>query len=300
MGSFVRVGMGLMCGLAAQFSVAQDDFSSVEYSSVPVIDGLVMLQGAGGNIGVSSGDSGLLVIDDDYEGMGDKLAIALADFDTAGAKFVLNTHWHLDHAGTNPAMGRDGAVIVAHDNARSRLKSGGEIKAFGRVVPPADRSALPVITFAQSMSLHWNGLRLELDHPNPAHTDGDAVVYFYRDDQLKAVHAGDLFFNGFYPFVDVSSGGSAMGMVEGVANILARIDDATVVIPGHGPLASKADLQVYHDFLKSAVAAIAALKSQGKTLEQVIAAKPVAQFEEQWGDGFLKTDVWVGIIYAAI
>ncbi len=285
---------------AASTSIAQQDFSKVEFKQVPLLEGLVMLQGAGGNIAALPGEDGLLIIDDDYSEMEDKLMASLGALDAAGPKFVLNTHWHFDHAGGNQIVGRSGATIVAHEKVRSRLKSGGEIKAFNTVVAAADRSALPAITYRDSMTMHWNDLRLELKHADPAHTDGDTVVYLYRDDALVAVHLGDLFFNGFYPFIDASSGGSALGVVKGVEGVLASIHDDTLVIPGHGPLASKADLQKYHDFLKSAVSRIAALKALGRTVEQIIAAEPLKEFEVEWGDGFLKTDMWISIVYAAI
>jgi cyclase len=291
---------GALAATAVSTAMAQQDFSKVEFKQVPVSQGVLMLQGAGGNIAALPGEDGLLIIDDDYSEMEDKLMASLAAIDAAGPKFVLNTHWHFDHAGGNQIVGRSGATIVAHEKVRSRLKSGGKIEAFNATVAPAARSALPSITYSDSMTMHWNDLKLELKHADPAHTDGDTVVYLYRDEVLLAVHLGDLFFNGFYPFIDVSSGGSAFGVVKGVEAVLADINEDTLVIPGHGPLASKADLQRYHDFLKSAVSGIAALKVSGRSVEQVIAAKPLKEFEQEWGDGFLKTDQWISIVYSAI
>jgi glyoxylase-like metal-dependent hydrolase (beta-lactamase superfamily II) len=303
-GLWAQISKGLATAAASLMlvapSMAQQDFGKVEFKSVPVIEGLVMLQGAGGNIGVSKGRDGLLVIDNDYAALENKLRGALLQHDHRPARFLLNTHWHGDHTGNNASLGREQGVIVAHDNVRSRLASGGEIKAFGMKIPPAERVALPAVTYDKTMTLHWNRHRLELVHPDPAHTDGDTVVYFYRGDKLEAVHTGDLFFNGIYPFIDASSGGSAMGMVAAVADVLSRIDDKTPIIPGHGPLAHKKDLQRYHDFLNTAVSRIAALKSQGKSLQQVINAKPISDFEAEWGDGFLNTQTWVGIVYGAL
>ncbi|MGH1371507.1 MAG: MBL fold metallo-hydrolase [Cellvibrionaceae bacterium] len=290
----------LPLALLACSAVAQQDFSKIEFRQVPVADGLLMLQGAGGNIAALPGDDGLLIIDDDYTQMEDKLMATLETIDSNAPRFVLNTHWHFDHAGGNQKVGRSGATIVAHENVRARLRSGGHIKAFSTDVPPADRSALPAITYADAMTMHWNDYTLKLSYAQPAHTDGDTVVYLYRNDLLTAVHLGDLFFNGFYPFIDASSGGSAMGVVKGVESVLAKINDDTVVIPGHGPLATKADLQHYHDFLKSAVSRIAALKASGQSVEQIVDAKPLEDFEAEWGDGFLKTDVWIAIVFAAI
>lgn len=292
--------LALPLTVVSTVTLAQQDFSKIEFKQLPVSDGLIMLQGAGGNIAALPGKDGLLIIDDDYTEMQDKLMIALEAIEDEGPKFVLNTHWHFDHAGGNQKVGRSGATIVAHENVRARLSAGGTIKAFGVEVSPADRSALPAITYSDAMTMHWNDFKLELSHAEPAHTDGDTVVYLSRGDALVAVHMGDLFFNGFYPFIDASSGGSAFGVVAGVEAVLAKINDDTVVIPGHGPLATKADLKNYHAFLKSAVSRIAALKSSGKSVDQIVAAKPLKDFEAEWGDGFLKTDVWISIVFAAI
>ncbi len=296
----LAVAVAVAVAVSLPLTTVAQDFSQVEFRQVPVMDGLVMLQGAGGNIAASGGADGLLIIDDDYEGLGDKLLTSLKTLNPEGPEFVLNTHWHFDHAGNNRLLGRTGAIIVAHEKVRERLQAGGMIKALNTKVEPADKSALPVVTYENAMTVHWNGWKLSLEHASQAHTDGDTVVYFYQGADLKAVHTGDLFFNGFYPFIDASSGGSARGMVDGVAAILARIDNDTRVIPGHGPLASKADLQVYYDFLKTVVDRIESLKRQGKSIEQVIEAEPLAEFEAEWGDGFLKTKDWIQIVYGSL
>lgn len=276
---------------------ADSHLSQVEFKAVPVVDGVTMLQGAGGNIGVLTGSDGLLVIDDDYRELGEKLKQTLNQMDGAEVKFLLNTHWHSDHSGNNQVLGNEGAIIIAHDNVRHKLQSGGEVKAFAMSIPPAGAAALPVITYADNMTLHWNGKRVEIEHVGPAHTDGDTVVYFYADDKLVAVQTGDIFFNGFYPFIDASSGGSSLGMIQAAADLLANIDDSVAIIPGHGPLASRVDLQQYHHFLQQVVGRIQAMKISGQSRQQVIEANPVAEYETQWGDGFLATDTWVGIVY---
>lgn len=296
----IRFAVTVLITSACAANLWADDFSKVEFRAVAVVDGITMLQGAGGNIGVLSGADGLLVIDDDYSALGLKLKQALNQIDDKGVRFLLNTHWHSDHSGNNQLLGTDGAIIIAHENVRRQLQSGGVVKAFGMEVPPADAAALPVITYTDKMTVHWNDKALVLEHIGPAHTDGDTVIYFYSGETLVAVQTGDLFFNGFYPFIDSSSGGSALGMVKGVAQILNNIDDSVAVIPGHGPLASRADLEQFYQFMDVVVGRIAGLKNAGKSRQQVIDSNPVGEFEAQWGDGFLPTEKWVGIVYDSL
>ncbi|MYM62167.1 MBL fold metallo-hydrolase [Pseudomaricurvus sp. HS19] len=294
----IRVLAGLLLALmAATVQSHSNGDGDKSFRVTPVLEGLTMLQGEGGNIGVLQGEDGLLVIDNDYARMEAALDKALAAIDEGAPRFVLNTHWHLDHTGNNAALGESGSLIIAHDNVRPRIEQGGRIRALGYEIPPAAPAALPVITYSETLSLHWNGFRLRLWHPQPAHTDGDTVVFFYKGDKLVAVHTGDLFFNGFYPFIDGSSGGSATGMISGVAAVLEQLQPDTLIIPGHGPLGRPGDLRSFHQFLTAAVGKIAQLKDKGMTLEQVIAAKPLAPYEKEWGDGFLSSEKWIGIVY---
>lgn len=277
-------------------------FSSVHADELtisvkPVRQGIHMLVGRGGNVGVLTGKQGLLVIDDQYADSSEELNKALASMSDKPVEFLINTHWHSDHTGGNRFFGGKGANIVAHENVRKRLLSGGEIAAFGLKVPPAKSEALPVMTYDQGMRFYWNGQSIELTHPNPAHTDGDTVVYFK---EANVVHTGDLYFNGLFPFIDASSGGRIRGVIEGVDSVLARIDDKTLVIPGHGPLSKKAELQAYRDMLNTVADRVEQLKAAGKTRDEVIAAKPTAEFDKMWGDGFLTPDVWTGIVFDAI
>lgn len=288
--------LGLLAGALSVGATAQD-FSKVEITTTEVTPGIYMLQGQGGNIGVSVGDDGVFVIDDQFAPLTDKILSAINKLSDKPVRFVINTHWHFDHTGGNENLGKGGAIIVAHDNVRKRMSKGQMMEAFNTEVPPAPKEALPVVTFDQGVTFHWNDETLEVVHPAPAHTDGDAVIYFQG---ANVVHAGDLFFNGFYPFIDAGSGGSMAGVIEGVAAILARIDDNTRVIPGHGPLSNKAELQSYHDMLKIIYGRVKALKGKGKSAAEVVAAKPTADFDEKWGGGFLKPDRWVEIIYTAI
>ena len=204
--------------------------------------------------------------------------------------FVINTHWHGDHTGGNAAFGRTGSVIVAHDNVRRRMNVE-SVNGFSGGTSRRAREALPIVTFDQAVTLHYNGDELAVVHVANAHTDGDAIIYFRK---ANVVHMGDTFFNGFYPFIDNSSGGTLAGMVVAADAVLARIDDKTRVMPGHGPLASKSDLQAYRDMLATVRERVSKLVAAGKSQDEVLAAKPTADFDARWGGGFFKPNVCGG------
>ena len=276
---------------------ANDHWDSVEVQTVPVSDGIYMLMGEGGNIGVSIGEDGTFAIDDQYEQMSAKITAAIKALSGESPKFLFNTHWHGDHAGGNEHFGKQGAIIVAHENVRESLKVEKSIKLFNMHKPPSPKEALPVVTFQREMSLHLNGDDIRMVHVANAHTDGDAIVHFT---QANVIHAGDTFFNGFYPFIDVDSGGGIAGMIAACNTVLALANDKTKIMPGHGPLASKADLVAFRDMLVAAEKNIQALIAAGKTEAEVIAAKPLAELDKEWGDGFIPTDVWVKIVYSGM
>ncbi|UTA49327.1 MBL fold metallo-hydrolase [Simiduia sp. 21SJ11W-1] len=291
--SFTALALGLMLGASA----LADDHAKQKIEVIPVAEGLYMLVGAGGNMGLSVGEDGTFLVDDQFAPLSETIRATIATLSDQPVKFLINTHWHYDHTGGNENFGKQKAVIVAHKNVRTRLEAGGVIEAFKKSVPPAPDMALPVVTFEQAITFHFNGETINLTHPQAAHTDGDALVFF---EQANAVHMGDLYFNGFYPFIDASSGGKMLGVINAVEAVLAKIDDNTKVIPGHGPLSNKAELRRYHAMLKAVYEQVAPMKQAGKTAAQVIAAKPTAAFDKQWGKGFLTPDQWVGIIYEAI
>jgi cyclase len=288
---------GLLMSVFSMPLLAQQDFGQVNIKTIEVAPGIYMLHGAGGNIGLSIGDDGVFMIDDQYAPLTEKIQQAIASLTEQPLRFVINTHWHLDHTGGNENLGQGGAIIVAHDNVRERLLKGQTIEALNTDIPPAPPVALPVITFEQGVTFHWNDETLEVIHTMPAHTDGDAVIYFKN---ANVVHTGDLFFNGFYPFIDASSGGSAAGMIKSAEALLARIDDNTLVIPGHGPLSNKAELNVYKEMLQTPYDRIKSLKEEGKSQEQIVAAKPTADYDAEWGDGFMQPDQWVQIVYSTL
>lgn len=276
---------------------AQQNFDNVQIEVIDVADNVYMLVGSGGNIGVSAGDDGVFIIDDQYAPLTDKIKAAIATKSDQPIRFVVNTHWHGDHTGGNENMGEAGAVLVAHENVRKRMSVDQFLEAFGNTVPASPPGALPVITFTDAITFHWNGDDLYVFHVEPAHTDGDAIIHFK---EANAFHMGDTYFNGFYPFIDVSSGGAIDGMVAAADRVLALADDATKIIPGHGPLSNKAELQAYRDMLATARDRIHALISEGKSQEEVVAAKPTSDLDAEWGDGFMQPDQWVGLVYQSM
>lgn len=284
--------------LAGTISVAcaQGRFDNVEIKTSEVTSGIYMLQGAGGNIGLSVGVDGAFVIDDQFAPLSGKIMAAIDEVTDAPVEFVLNTHWHGDHTGGNEAFGEAGAHIIAHDNVRTRLKEG-LTRSSGNTTPPAPDAALPVLTFSHSMSFYWNGHDIGIWHPENAHTDGDAIVHF-RD--ANVVHMGDVFFNGGYPFIDLESGGDMDGYIATHEKVLSKIDDETKIIPGHGPLATKADLQNTVDMLKDVRSRVQAMIDKDMSADDIVAADPLADLNEKWGQGFINGERMVRTAYASL
>lgn len=276
---------------------AQQDFSKVEIKTQSLAPGLWMMTGAGGNLAVSAGEDGVFMVDDQYAPLTDKIKAAVAALSPQPLRFVLNTHWHGDHTGGNENLGKAGTLIVAHDNVRARMSTEQFIAAFNSKVEPSPKAALPVVTFNDTVTLHLNGEEIVATHVPPAHTDGDSVVWFKK---ANVLHMGDCFFNGLYPFIDVSSGGGVDGVIAVADRMLAVVGDDTKVIPGHGPLANKKDLQAFRDMLAGIRAAVAPMVAAGKTLEQVQAAKPTEPWDAAWGKGFLKPEQFAAIVYSSL
>lgn len=277
--------------------LAQGQFDDVTIKANKITDSLYMLTGSGGNLGVSIGDDGVVLIDDQYAPLTGRITEAIGKLSDKPIRFLINTHWHGDHTGGNENFGKAGTIIMAHENVRTRLSKGQFMKAFNRHVNPAPAAALPVVTFTEGLTLHWNADDIVVTSVGPAHTDGDSFVTFKR---ANVIHAGDLYFNGFYPFVDGGSGGSLLGLIEAGKKLLSMADDKTVIIPGHGPLSNKAELQVYVTMLDGVHGKMKALIDAGKSKEEIVAAKPTADYDGNWGGGFLKPDTWVGVIYDAM
>jgi glyoxylase-like metal-dependent hydrolase (beta-lactamase superfamily II) len=294
--SIKKIVLIISCFIATS-AFAQQDFSNVQIKTIAVAEGVYMLSGRGGNIGLSVGEDGAFLIDDQYAPLTDKIQAAIAAVTDKPVRFLVNTHWHGDHTGGNENIGKGGTIIVAHDNVRKRLAKGQYMKVFDANIPPAPPGALPVITFADGVTFHWNNETLEVLHSKSAHTDGDAVIYFKN---ANVVHVGDLFFIGIYPFIDAGSGGSLEGVIAGVDDVLGRIDDNTRVIPGHGPLGNKADLTAYRDMLVTIQGKMTKMMNEGKNMDEIVAAKPTADYDAKWGGGFLKPDQWVKIVYSVM
>lgn len=277
---------------AAASAFAQQDFSKVEVKATKVAGNIYMLTGAGGNIGVSVGDDGIVMIDDQYAPLAPKIEAALRTITDRPVRFVVNTHYHGDHTGGNEHFGKS-APLVAHENVRRRLASG--VSRRGTTVPPAPAAALPIVTFNDTLTIHLNGEDVRAVHMPHGHTDGDSVIWFTRS---NVVHMGDHFFNGFFPFIDTENGGSVRGLIANVEKVLATVPDDARIIPGHGPLADKAALRRYVDVLRNTLAAVERGVAAGKSLEQLREEKVLAQWDE-WGQGFIKTDAWIATLHAA-
>lgn len=286
----------LLFGLAAAPAFAQaPDFSKVEIESEQVAPGVAVLFGAGGNIAVSYGEDATLLIDDQFAPLTPKIEGAVAALGASPAKYVLNTHWHYDHTGGNENLGKTGATIIAHDNVRVRLASGGA--PGGTEIPPAPHVALPVVTYDRGITLHLNGDTIDVKFLGGGHTDGDSVVHWR---EKNVVHMGDLYFNiPGWPFIDVSSGGDVEHALFSIDTALGMMDEATKVIPGHGPMSSKAELTAYRNRIGEAVTRIRALKESGASLEAARAKKPLADLDRGEG-GFIDADSFIGAVWASL
>ena len=271
--------------------VAQDrDFSKVEVKAEKVAGSVYMLTGAGGNIGVSSGDDGIVIVDDQFAPLAPKIREALHSITAKPIKFILNTHYHGDHTGGNETFGHDGPII-AHDNVRTRLAAGS--KAAGRETPPAPKGALPIITFNDTATIHVNGEDIKAVHFPNGHTDGDAVIFFTKS---NVVHMGDDLFFAQFPFVDLDNGGSVRGLIKNLVAIMPMIDDDTKLIAGHGALSDKKALNEWINMLKGTVAIMNEAIQKGKTLEQVKTEKTLVAWSN-WDQGFMTLEKYEEQLY---
>ncbi len=285
--------LGAVSLTAARGATAQNP-DSVQIRTERLAEGVYALRGSGGNVGLAIGPDAVFVVDDQFAPLTPKILAAIASLTERPVRFVLNTHWHFDHTGGNENMGKAGALLVAHDNVRRRMSTGQFIEFIKRQELPAPVGALPVVTFSDAATFHFNGGEVVAIHLPAAHTDGDAAVFFRRE---NVIHMGDVYVVG-YPFVDISSGGSLGGILRGVDRILALINDSTRVIPGHGASGDKATLRAYRNMIATVRDRVQRQVATGATLAQVLAARPTAEFDAIWGGGFIKGADLVRFAYA--
>lgn len=283
--------------LASPAALAQQDFSRVEVQVEKLSDTVYMLIGAGGNVGLSVGPDSVFMIDDQFAPMAPKLKAAIARLSNKPVQFLLNTHFHFDHTGGNEAFGADGTIIVANDNVRRRLSTEQFMSFINARQAPTAKAGLPVVTVAGEITFHLNGDEVHAFHAPRAHTDGDLIVHFRRSD---VVHMGDIYFNGMYPFIDVSSNGSPDGVLAAYDRVLALASERTKIIPGHGKLSNKAELQATRQMLATVTQRIRDARRAGQTDDQIRAAKPAAEFDATYGGGFIKADAFVSMLLGLI
>ncbi len=267
----------------------------VEIKVQQLTEHVYMLEGRGGNIGLSIGDDGVFMIDDQYAPLTPAILEAIGRLTDQPVKFVLNTHWHGDHTGGNENLGKAGAIIVAHDKVRERMSTEQFRKLIGGRTPPAADAALPMVTFNDRISFFMNDDEIQAFHVPPAHTDTDSMIYFSAADVL---HTGDVFFNKRFPFIDVDLGGSVDGTIAAANLALEMTTGQTKIIPGHGPLASRQDLTDYRDILLTVRNSVAELIGRNCTLEEVLAEKLTESLDETWNWNFINGDTLVSVIYA--
>lgn len=276
---------------------AQQIPDTVQVRSQPVAGNVYMLTARGGNIGVLASDDGIILVDDQYAPLTARIQAAVRAISPRPIRFLLNTHWHGDHTGGNENFGRAGVLIMAHHNVRQRMSTEQFIEMLNQRIPASPAAALPVVTFGEDVTFHLGGEEVHAFHVPPAHTDGDVLVHFRR---ANVIHAGDTYFNGAYPLVDLSSGGSLEGMIGAVDSILARSNEQTRIIPGHGRLSNAAELREYRQMLVTVRDRISAAIAAGKTVAQLKAERPLADLDARWGNGFIKPDVMIELAYASL
>ncbi|GLP94876.1 MBL fold metallo-hydrolase [Paraferrimonas sedimenticola] len=271
----------LILGLAVALPVQADRFANVQIETQSLGNGIYMLTGSGGNIGVSAGEDGLLIIDDQYAPLSEKISKALEQIQAGAPRFVINTHHHGDHTGGNAHFGKTG-TIMAHHNVRRHLHADNQPK-----------KALPVLTYDEGIVLHFNQDTIKIEHMGIGHTDGDSLVFW---EKANVVHMGDQYFQGRFPFVDLGNGGNVSGYLATVEKVIARIDDKTQVIPGHGPLSNRTELMEFATMIKETQAYVAAAKANGVSEDDAVKQGVQAKYKD-WAWGFITEEKWVRTLY---
>jgi cyclase len=281
-----RIFVPILLAFWTLIAAAQtQNFDTVKIRPVKITENIYMLKGSGGNIGVLFGKEGTLMIDDQFAPLSNKINGAIKTLDPAEIRFLINTHLHGDHSGGNLNFARMGATIMAHDNVRERLSKEQFIKALNRSVPASPKEALPIITFPNKLNFYFNDEDIELIHLDPAHTDGDVAVHFKK---ANVYHTGDMFVRYGFPFIDESSGGSVLGLIRSLDQLLGMMDDKTRIIPGHGDLCGKAEMKAFRDRIVEIRDLVAAALKKGTKVEDIPALGITSKYDEEWGKGFFK------------
>jgi glyoxylase-like metal-dependent hydrolase (beta-lactamase superfamily II) len=283
------------CLILPAIGSAQD--KPAEFVATRLSGTVTMLKGQGGNVGISAGEDWVYIIDDQIQPVTQQLLAEIRKISDRPIRFIINTHHHADHVGGNEVISGTGAIIVAHDNVYQRMSTRQFNNFLNKTTEPWAAGALPVITFSDRITLHLNGEDVTVTHVANGHTDGDAIIHFPVS---NVIHMGDIYFNGLYPFIDLDSGGSLQGILAGVELALTMAKKDTRIIPGHGPLSTPTELTAYRDFLVQAQANVQALIDQGKSLEEVIAARPTAQWDDALGKTWIKPAQMVTFIYNSL
>ena len=272
-------------------------FAAVPIQMQPLAKGISMLSGPGGNVVVLTGPDGKLVGDTFVKPAWPKLKEALGVLGNGPVKIAIDTHWHFDHSDNNSALHAAGATVIAHENTRKRMSEKHTMPVINMTIPPSPADALPQQTFGQSHKITMNGEIISLVYFPPAHTDSDIYIHFEKSNVLQA---GDVYFSGTYPYIDSGTGGSVSGTIAGLTKLLAAADDNTKIVPGHGPLGNKSDVMKFREMLSTVRERLQKLKSSGKSVEEAVAAKPLADLDAAWGKGLNDSDTFVKIAYPAL
>ena len=284
------------CHPSADTPQKPDDarFADVEIVATEVRPNIFMLVGKGGNMGLFVGPEGALLIDDSYAPLSQKILATIGRLHKGAIKYVLNTHWHGDHTGSNEVMG-ELAPIISHHNVRARLST--EQTLFGKVYPALPTVALPVVTYEKQLAIYLNDETIVVDHLARSHTDGDSIVRF---EKANVVHLGDLFWSGTYPFVDLDHGGSVSGLIRSIGDILDTIDEKTVIIPGHGPLGNKADLEAYRAMLTDSSQAVCEALKTKMSADEMQQKNILGPWEKPWGQGYITQEKWLNTLVTSL
>jgi cyclase len=282
---------------AEALAAARARFGKAPIESTKLTDNLTLLRGPGGNVVVLNGKDGKLIVDTFTQLAWDRFKKTLDDLGSAPLKLAINSHWHWDHTDNNSNVHGTGATLLAHENTLKRLSETHDLDVIGLHFDPVPASALPQKTFKESYQMNFSGEHVALGRFAPAHTDSDIFIHFQKSNVL---HMGDVFFNGIYCYIDRGTKGSIHGMIAGATKMLAMVDNDTKIVPGHGPLGNKADLKAFRDMMVTAEGRVQKLKTAGKTLDEAVAAKPLADLDAMWGKGVLSSDAFVHVVYTTL